>query len=279
LAFEVQELPDLIRIFVLLDLSRANALTKSSLKQSIDKHCFDYMCVDMHDVDKTISEMSREGLLTEENGILKLTEKGLKLGKEWRNLLLKREPILEIVAGLTDGSITGLVVIISAFLAGLATNMATFAAVLSLSAVAITNFSSFLMGGKTEDIADLLTLETLMHYSLSDIPDLAERDKSLNLVRQLFILLHKEIGRTNFYAALVSGLTTYLAGIIPIVAYLTMPYPLNIILSLSIVCFVVVVFLVRYRSERTKVHWKVTLVETATIITIAVIASIIIGRI
>jgi hypothetical protein len=237
------------------------------------------MCVDMHDVDKTISEMSREGLLTEENGILKLTEKGLKLGKEWRNLLLKREPILEIVAGLTDGSITGLVVIISAFLAGLATNMATFAAVLSLSAVAITNFSSFLMGGKTEDIADLLTLETLMHYSLSDIPDLAERDKSLNLVRQLFILLHKEIGRTNFYAALVSGLTTYLAGIIPIVAYLTMPYPLNIILSLSIVCFVVVVFLVRYRSERTKVHWKVTLVETATIITIAVIASIIIGRI
>jgi hypothetical protein len=43
------------------------------------------------------------------------TEQGLKLDKEWASLLLKKEPILKVVAGLVDGSITGLVVILSAF--------------------------------------------------------------------------------------------------------------------------------------------------------------------
>jgi len=233
--------------------------------------------VEASDIDETLREMSAEGLVKEENGKFRLTERGLQLGKEWRNLLLKREPILEIVAGLTDGSITGLVAILSAFLAGLATNMAAFAAILSLSAVAITNFSSFMLGGKTEDIADLLTLKTLMDYSLSDIPDKIERDKSLRLVKYLFILLRKEIGRSNLYAAIIAGTTTYAAGIIPIIVYLTLPSPFDIILSLSIVGTIVGVFLVRYRSRRTKVHWKITLSETVVIVAIAVIASLIIG--
>jgi len=60
-------------------------------------------------------------------------------------------------------------------------------------------------------------------------------------------------------------------------AYLTLPEPLDIILSLSIVGGVVGVFLVRYRSQRTKVHWKVTLLETVIIVTIAVIASLLLG--
>ncbi len=233
----------------------------------------------MSDIDETLKEMSEEGLVINENGKLKLTEKGAQLGQEWRNLLLKREPILEVVAGLTDGSITGLVAILSAFLAGLATNMAAFAAVLSLSAVAITNFSSFLMGGKTEDIADLITLKALMDHSLSDIPDKAERDKSLKLVKQLFIILRKEINTSNLYAALICSTTTFLAGIMPIIAYLALPEPLDIILSLGLVCIIVGIFLVRYRSGRTKVHWRITLMETIAIIVIAVIASLIIGSI
>lgn len=277
MAFEIQELPDIIRVFVLLDLSGENFLTKPLLKHRIDKHCAGHLCVETKDVDEALKEMSDEGLLIDENGVLKLTERGLKLGKEWRNLLIKREPIMEIVAGLTDGSITGLVVVLSAFLAGLATNVATFAAILSLSAVAITNFSSFLLGGKTEDLADLLTLKALMDYSVSDIPDNIERDKSLRLLKQLFVLLHKEIGRSNLYAALISGTTTYLAGIVPIIAYLMLPSPLDIILSLCIVGIIAGVFLVRYRSKRAKVHWRITLVETVAIITIAVVASLIIG--
>ena len=231
----------------------------------------------MSDIEEALNEMSSEGLILEEQGKFKLTERGLQLGREWRNLLLKREPILEVVAGLTDGSITGLVAILSAFLAGLALNMAAFAAILSLAAVSITNFSSFLLGGKTEDIADLLTLKTLMDYSVSDIPDKVERDKSLKLVKQLFVLLHKEISRSNLYAAVIAGTTTFIAGIMPIIAYLILPEPLDIIISLVIVGAVIGVFLVRYRSERTKVHWRITLAETVVIVTIAVIASLIIG--
>jgi hypothetical protein len=278
LSFEIQELPDIIRIVVLLDLSRESALEKSSLKHRIDGYCAaEHVCVETQDVERTLTEMCAEGLLIEDDGEVRPTEKGLKLGKEWQSLLLKREPILEIVAGLTDGSITGLVVVLSAFMARLDVKLAAFAALLTLTAVAITNFSSFLLGGKTEDIADLLTLRTLMDYSLSDIPDKAERDKSLNLVKHLFIVLHKEINRSNLYAAIVCSTTTFLAGIIPIIAYLTVPPPFNIILSLGIVCGVVGVFLVRYRSERSKVHWQITLAETVVIIVIAVIASLVIG--
>jgi hypothetical protein len=233
--------------------------------------------VEIDDIDKALKEMCTEGLLKDGYEKIQLTEKGLQIGKEWRSLLLKKEPILEIVAGLTDGSITGLVAILSAFLAGLTIRMAAFAAILSLSAVAITNFSSFLLGGKTEDTADLLTLKTLMDHSLSDIPDKEERDKSLRLVKQLFILLRSEIGRSNLYAAIIASTTTFLAGIIPIIAYLTLPEPFDMILSLGIVCITVGVFLVRYRSERTKVHWKITLAETVVIIAIAVVASLIIG--
>jgi hypothetical protein len=279
LSFEIQELPDIVRVIALLTLSEGISIDKTTLKHRIDNYCAGYVCVEISDIDKALKEMCTEGLLKEESEKIQLTEKGLQLGKEWRNLLLKKEPILEVVAGLTDGSITGLVVVLSAFLAGLTTSVATFAAILSLSAVAITNFSSFLLGGKTEDIADLITLKTLMDHSLSDIPDKTERDRSLLLVKQLFVLLHKEINRSNLYAALIACTTTYLAGIIPIIAYLALPTPFDIILSLSVVCIVVGIFLVRYRSERTKVHWKITLAETIAIIIIAVIASLIIGRI
>lgn len=279
MSFEIQELPDVIRVIVLISFGTGSVLDKTFLKRRIDRYCAGYVCVEMDDINKALQEMNSEGLVINDDETIRLTEKGLNLGQEWRNLLLKREPILEVVAGLTDGSITGLVVILSAFLAGLATNMATFAAILSLSAVAITNFSSFLMGGKTEDIADLLTLKTLMDHSLSDIPDKIERDRSLKLVKQLFILLRKEINMSNLYAALICSTTTFLAGIIPIIAYLALPQPFDIILSLSIVCITVGIFLVRYRSKRSKVHWGTTLMETVAIILIAVIASLIIGGI
>lgn len=231
----------------------------------------------MSDVDKALNEMASEGLIRYDNGMVQLTEQGIKLGREWQSLLLKKEPILEVVAGLVDGSITGLVVILSAFVAKLAANTAAFAAFLTLAAVAITNFSSFLLGGITEDLADMLTLQTLMNYSLSDIADHKERDKSLKLVKDLFTVLHKEISRSNIIAAIICGTTTFLAGIIPILAYLLLPKPYDLILSLGIVGIVVGVFLVRYRSRRTKVHWKVTLFETVVIVVIAAVASLIIG--
>jgi DNA-binding PadR family transcriptional regulator len=279
LSFEIQELLDIIRVIVLLNLSKGTTLQEPALKHQIDKVCTGHMCVETGDVQKALKEMAAEGLVHYENDLVQLTEQGIRLGKEWRSLLLKKEPILEIVAGLVDGSITGLVVILSAFVAKLAPSAATFAAFLTLAAVAITNFSSFLLGGITEDLADMLTLQNLMNYSLSDIADHKERDKSLRLVKDLFTVLHKEISRSNIVAAIICGTTTFLAGIIPILAYLMLPKPFDIILSLAIVAAVVGVFLVRYRSKRTKVHWKITLLETVAIVVVATIASLIVGGI
>jgi len=277
LSFEIQELPDIIRVIVLINLRKGTEVQKSWLKQQIDKVCTGYVCVEMRDLDKTLDQMVTEGLIHDDRGTLHLTEQGAKLGKEWASLLLKKEPILEVIAGLVDGSVTGLVVVLSAFFAGLALKAAAFAAFLTLSSVAITNFSSFVLGGITEDLADMITLQTLMNYSLSDIPDKQEREKSLKLVKDLFGVLHKEIGRSNLFAAIICGTTTFLAGMLPIMAYFTLPKPLDLVVSLALVGTVVGIFLVRYRSKRSKVHWKVTLLETVVIVAIAVIVSLIIG--
>lgn len=279
LSLEIQELPDIIRVIVLLSLSKGNSAQKVQLKNRIDKVCSNYACIEMSDLDRALGEMSAEGLITlSQEGVVQPTAQGVKLGKEWESLLLKKEPVLEVVAGLTDGSITGLVVILSAFVASLATRTAVFAAFLTLAAVVITNFSSFLLGGITEDLADMITLQNLMNYSLGDIPDKKERGKSLLLVEQLFTVLHREINRSNLQAATICSATTLLAGMIPILAYLMLPSPLNLILSLFIVAIVVGVFLVQYRSKKTKIHWKITLFETIAIVIIAVVASLLIGR-
>jgi hypothetical protein len=285
LAFEIQELPDVIRVIVLLNLSKGAKIKKTALKGKVDRVCVSYTCIEMTELDKTLKEMSTEGLIREDGEYVQLTTQGQKLGKEWESLLLKKEPIMEVVAGLVDGSVTSLVVILSAFIATLTNtstflnnmNAVVFAAFLTLSAVAITNFSSFLLGGITEDLADIMTLQTLMNYSLSDIPDKKERDKSLLLVQKLFTLLNKEIHRSNLVAAIICGTTTFVAGIIPIAAYLLLPPVLNITVSLVLVIAIVGIFLVRYRSKKTRVNWKITLAETLAIVVIATVASLILG--
>lgn len=285
MSFEIQELPDVIRVIVLLNLSKGVKIKKSTLKNRIDRVCVSYACVDLAELDKALREMSAEKLIEEKGEYVQLTPQGQKLGKEWESLLLKKEPIMEVVAGLVDGSITSLVVTLSAFIATLTqtstflSNQATiiFAAFLTLSAVAITNFSSFLLGGITEDLNDIMTLQNLMNYSLSDIPDKKERDKSLLLVQKLFTVLGKEIHRSNLYAAIICGVTTFIAGIIPIAAYLLLPPYINILVSLVLVSAIVGIFLVRYRSKKTRVNWKVTLAETLAIVVIATVASLILG--
>ena len=277
LSFAIEELPDVVKVIVLLNLTKGHRLYKSTLKRRIDKVCLSLACINLDELEKTLKAMSSEGLVTEDDNTVQLTERGLKLGKEWESLLLKKEPILEIVAGLVDGSITGIVVILSAFVAALSISTAIFAAFLTLSAVAITNFSSFLLGGITEDLADILTLQNLMNYSLSDIPDKAERDKSLLLVKRLFTVLDKEIHRSNLYAAIICGTTTFLAGSIPIIIFLLLLPPLNMVVSLSVVAAIVGIFLVRYRSKKTRVHWKITLYETIAIVAIATVVSLLLG--
>ena len=287
MAFEIQELPDVIRVIVLLNLSKGAKIKKTTLKTRVDHVCANYACIEMNELDKTLQEMSTEGLITEKDGMVQLTAQGQKLGKEWESLLLKKEPIMEIVAGLVDGSITSLVVILSAFISSLTGTKTLlgdprtliFAALLTLSAVAITGFSSFLLGGITADLADIMTLQNLMNYSLSDIPDKKERDKSLLLVQKLFTLLDKQIHRSNLYGATISGITTFVAGIIPIATYLALPHGYNIAVSLLEVVVISGVFLARYRSKKTRVNWKVTLAETIAIVIIATVVSLLLGSI
>jgi hypothetical protein len=40
---------------------------------------------------------------------------------------------------------------------------------------------------------------------------------------------------------------------------------------------VVGIFLVRYRSRKTRVSWKISLIETMTIIIVATVASVVLG--
>ncbi len=276
MSFEVQELSDVIKVFVLLNLKRRTTIHKAILKKRIDEICADDVCVEVSDLDKSLKEMVSEGLIIEDGDYIRPTPQGIKLGKEWRNLLLKREPILEVVAGLVDGSIAGLVVVLSVFLSGILTKVVTFAVLLTLVAVAITNFSSFLLGGITEDLADMRSIQILMRFSLSDIPDKNERNKSLMLVKRLFMLLHKEVRLSNLYAALICSLTTFLAGGIPVVAYMFLPEPANLIMALAIVG-AMNAYLIKYRSKKSRISWRKMSLETLLIIMVATAASLLLG--
>jgi DNA-binding PadR family transcriptional regulator len=278
LAFEIQELTDLIKVIVLLRIRRGTRVKKALLKDRIDKRYSRFVRIEMQDLDRALQELASEGLIIADGEMVQLSEQGINLAREWRRLLLKREPILEVVAGLADGSITALVVILSSLMAGLAIATTRFAGLLTTATVSITNFSSFLLGGITADLADIMTLQTLMNYSLSDIPDRKERERSLILVRRLFAILHTEVNRSNIYAAVTCGTTTFLAGIIPIIAYLALPRLLGVIASLGLVGAVVGIFLVRYRSQKAKLNWRVTLLQTVIVIIIAVIASLLLAR-
>lgn len=105
-SFEIQELLDVIRVIVLLNLSKGAKIKKSLLKARIDHVCVGYACVEISELDRALKEMSTEGLIVEKDNMVQLTLQGQKLGKEWESLLLKKEPIMEVVAGLVDGSIT-----------------------------------------------------------------------------------------------------------------------------------------------------------------------------
>ncbi|MEM0313163.1 MAG: hypothetical protein QXQ41_01240, partial [Candidatus Bathyarchaeia archaeon] len=188
MSFEIQELPDIIKVVVLLALREKSQMRKSLLKKRIDRIHGGRVRIEVQDLEEAVKELASEGLIIDNGEAVRLTAEGKKVAKEWENLLLKKDPIIEVVAGLVDGSITGLVVVLSALAAGLAFRAIAFASLLTLTAVAITNFSSFLLGGITEDLADMKTLQALMKFSLSDIPDKDERDKSLRLLKNLFAI-------------------------------------------------------------------------------------------
>jgi len=259
---------------------KTRAIRKEVLVASITELCSGQKCFNPGDIGKALEELEQDDIIElQDDDMVELTPRGLKLSREWRRFLMDDEPVLEITAGLTDGSITSLIVILSSALIGNLTLRATlFAAFLTISVVAITNFSSFFLGGTTEDFSALVTLETLLEESLSDIPDLKERTMSLNLLGQLLVMFKGGIRRSNVLSATTCGVMTFAAGSIPVIVFLTLGVPLNFIISLGIVAVIVGIFLVKYRSTRSKVNWRITLLETLVIIAISVVISIVLGQ-
>src|SRR3989304_3886333 len=119
MSFAIEELHDVIKIIALSNLSKGHRIHKSTLKRRIDKVCVSLACIDMSELEKTLKAMASEGLVIDYDDTVQLTEQGLKLGKEWESLLLKKEPILEVVAGLVGGVVTCFVVILATFVAAL----------------------------------------------------------------------------------------------------------------------------------------------------------------
>ena len=65
----------------------------------------------------------------------------------------------------------------------------------------------------------------------------------------------------------------------PIATYLILPPYYNFAAALGEVGIISGVFLVRYRSKKTRVNWKVTLTETVAIVIIATVVSLLLGSI
>lgn len=279
MSFEIQELLDVIKIISLLNLQARKKASKKYLFEWLARIYGRDMSITITEFNEALAEMVAEGLvMIDQEGVVELTSSGLLLSGEWENLFVGEEPILETVTGLTDGSITGLVVILSSYLTNIDSSHTIFATLLTLASVALTNFSSFFLGGKTEDLSDMISLQRIINFSLHDIPDKEEREKSLRLISRLFKMFRKNLNRSNFKAAIISGVATFSAGIIPIALYLYLPTPLHILISLGFVGIIVGIFLVRYRSRKTRVNWKITLAETVVILIIAVTASLLLGQ-
>ena len=90
MSFEIQELPDVIRVIVLLNFSKGVKIKKSSLKTRIDRVCVSYACVEMSELDRALKEMSIEGLIIEKDDMVQLTPQGQKLGKRMGKSSIKK---------------------------------------------------------------------------------------------------------------------------------------------------------------------------------------------
>ena len=58
MAFEIQELPDVIRIILLLFLSKDKSTSKAAIKRRLDRVCSSLACVNISELDKALKEMS-----------------------------------------------------------------------------------------------------------------------------------------------------------------------------------------------------------------------------
>lgn len=279
MTFQPQDINDLIKVIVLINFDKSGESLREQLHRRLNKFLGrePLQRVSHNDFNETIDEMVLEGLASVNGDRISLSERGKSLSREFKSLLFKREPILEITAGITEGSIAGLIVIVSAYAANMGRAAVLYAAVLTITAVALTGITSLLLGGKTEDLADLITLRRLMEHDLRQIDDKDERTRSLLLIKDLFNVLRNEITKSNISSTLFYMVMCISSGLLPIGLDIFLPQPFGLAVSLTFVSAVVGVFLLRYRSKKTQTHWKFLIVETFGLIIAAVIISLMLG--
>ncbi len=279
MALYPQDINDLIKVIILINFDKSGESMREQLHRRLNKFLGREPLhrVSHNDFNESLNEMVQEGLAKVEGDRIALSDRGKLLSREFKSLLFKQEPILEITAGISEGSIAGLIVVVSAYVASLGRAAILYAAVLTITAVALTGITSLILGGKTEDLADLITLRRLMEYDLKRIGDVEERERTLLLMRNLFDVLRSEINRSNILASVIYIFTCVLSGLLPVVLDIVLPQPFGVIASLSFVLLVVGIFLVRYRSRKTQTHWKFLIVETFGLIIASVIVSLILG--
>jgi hypothetical protein len=277
--FQPQDINDLIKVIVLINFDKSGESLREQLHRRLNKFLGrePLQRVSHNDFNETIDKMVLEGLASINGDRIALSERGKFLSSEFKSLLFKREPILEITAGITEGSIAGLIVIVSAYAANMGRAAVLYAAVLTITAVALTGITSLLLGGKTEDLADLITLRRLMEHDLRQIDDKDERTRSLLLIKDLFNVLRNEITKSNVSSTLFYMVMCISSGLLPIGLDIFLPQPFGLAVSLTFVSAVVGVFLLRYRSKKTQTHWKFLIVETFGLIIAAVIISLMLG--
>lgn len=277
--FRPRDINDLIKVIVLINFDKSGESYREQLHKRLNKFLGrePLQQVSHNDFNETLDEMVREGLAKTDGDRVSLSQRGRVLSSEFKSLLFKQEPIMEITAGISDGSIAGLIVIVSAYVANLGRAAALYAAALTITAVALTGITSLLLGGKTEDLADLITLRRLMEHDFYSISDKDERERSFMLMKDLFEVLKSEINKSNLVSALIFVVTCIISGLIPVGLDLLLPQPIGIIVSLTIVLAVVGIFLVRYRSRKTQIGWKFLVLETFGLIIASVIVSLLLG--
>lgn len=79
----MQELPDVIRVIVLLSFRKEAKLPKSLLKKKLEDYLAGKIAIEMDEMDEALREMVFEGLLIEQDGNFELTAEGNRLSKEW----------------------------------------------------------------------------------------------------------------------------------------------------------------------------------------------------
>ena len=67
MSFEIQDLPDVIKVITLINLSKGIKLEKSVIKKKIDHICVNHACIDTSEFDKALKEMATENLIEEKH--------------------------------------------------------------------------------------------------------------------------------------------------------------------------------------------------------------------